>query len=73
MVIVTSIRREVLTLPAAELGADNPLPPLRLLHDGGTAHALEAVGEHRIEERDRDELPREMARQVGYEPLRSLL
>ncbi|MEV6943439.1 DUF5107 domain-containing protein [Streptomyces sp. NPDC051172] len=62
MVIVTSIRREVLTLPAAELGPDNPLPPLRLLH-----------GVHRIEDRDRDELPREMARQVGYEPLRSLL
>ncbi|MFI7406144.1 DUF5107 domain-containing protein [Streptomyces sp. NPDC049541] len=62
MVIVTSIRREVLTLPAAELGPDNPLPPLRLLHEV-----------HRIEDRDRDELPREMARQVGYGPLRSLL
>ncbi|MER6423638.1 DUF5107 domain-containing protein [Streptomyces sp. NPDC001137] len=62
MVIVTSIRREVLTLPAAELGPDNPLPPLRLLHEV-----------HRIEDRDRDELPRDMARQVGYEPLRSLL
>lgn len=45
MVIVTSIRREVLTLPAAELGQDNPLPPLRLLHEV-----------HRIEERDRDVL-----------------
>ncbi|MFF4801152.1 DUF5107 domain-containing protein [Streptomyces sp. NPDC001351] len=62
MVIVTSIRREVLTLPAAELGPDNPLPPLRLLHEV-----------HRIEDRDRDELPREIARQIGYEPLRSLL
>ncbi|MEU6144927.1 DUF5107 domain-containing protein [Streptomyces sp. NPDC047081] len=62
MVIVTTIRREVLTLPAAELGPDNPLPPLRLLHEV-----------HRIDERDREELPREMARQVGYEPLRSLL
>ena len=62
MVIVTSIRRGVLALPAAELGADNPLPPLRLLHEL-----------HRIEDRDRDELPREMARQVGYGPLRSLL
>ena len=50
MVIVTTIRREVLTLPAAELGPDNPLPPLRLLHEV-----------HRIEVRDRDELPREMA------------
>ncbi|MGW1744426.1 DUF5107 domain-containing protein [Streptomyces sp. NPDC002092] len=62
MVIVTTIRREVLTLPAAELGPDNPLPPLRLLHEV-----------HRIEDRDRDELPREMARQAGYGPLRSLL
>ncbi|MGW3145112.1 DUF5107 domain-containing protein [Streptomyces sp. NPDC001177] len=73
MVIVTTIRREVLTLPAAELGPDNPLPPLRPLADGGTAHALEAVGEHRIEDRDRGGLPRDMARQLGYEPLRSLL
>ncbi|WP_030936893.1 DUF5107 domain-containing protein [Streptomyces sp. NRRL S-646] len=62
MVIVTTIRREVLTLPAAELGPDNPLPPLRLLHEV-----------HRIEDRDRDELPRDIARQAGYEPLRSLL
>ncbi|MFV8186018.1 DUF5107 domain-containing protein [Streptomyces sp. AF1B] len=62
MVIVTTIRREVLTLPAAQLGPDNPLPPLRLLHEV-----------HRIDERDRDELPRDMARQTDYEPLRSLL
>ncbi|WP_330281795.1 DUF5107 domain-containing protein [Streptomyces sp. NBC_00588] len=62
MVIVTTIRREVLTLPAVQLGPDNPLPPLRLLHEV-----------HRIDARDRDELPRDMARQVDYEPLRSLL
>ncbi|MFR0356162.1 DUF5107 domain-containing protein [Streptomyces sediminimaris] len=62
MVIVTTIRREVLTLPAAQLGPDNPLPPLRLLHEV-----------HRIDDRDREELPRDMARQAGYEPLRSLL
>ncbi|MGW1797949.1 DUF5107 domain-containing protein [Streptomyces sp. NPDC001984] len=62
MVIVTTIRREVLTLPAAELGPDNPLPPLRPLDEV-----------HRIEDRDREELPRDMARQVGYEPLHSLL
>ncbi|MFJ3669204.1 DUF5107 domain-containing protein [Streptomyces sp. NPDC090106] len=60
MVIVTTIRREVLTLPAAELGPDNPLPPLRPLDEL-----------HRID--DRDGLPRDMARQIGYEPLRSLL
>jgi tetratricopeptide (TPR) repeat protein len=58
MVIVTTIRREVLTLPAADLGPDNPLPPLRPPHEV-----------HRIEDRDRDDLPR----QTGYEPLRSLL
>ena len=62
MVIVTTIRREVLTLPAAELGPDNPLPPLRPPREV-----------HRIEDRDRDELPRETARQAAYEPLRSLL
>lgn len=73
MVIVTRIRREVLTLPAAELGPDNPLPPLRLLEDGGTAHALQAVGDLGVDERERDDLPREMARGIGYGPLRSLL
>ncbi|MET7575465.1 DUF5107 domain-containing protein [Streptomyces sp. NPDC005492] len=62
MVIVTTIRREVLTLPTAELGPDNPLPPLRPLDEA-----------HRIDDRDREDLPRDMARQVGYEPLRSLL
>ncbi|MGW3284955.1 DUF5107 domain-containing protein [Streptomyces sp. NPDC001002] len=62
MVIVTTIRREVITLPAADLGPDNPLPPLRPLDEV-----------HRVEERDRDELPRDMARQVGLAPLRSLL
>ncbi|MEU9455019.1 DUF5107 domain-containing protein [Streptomyces sp. NPDC048277] len=62
MVIVTRIRREVLTLPAAELGPDNPLPPLRPLEEL-----------HRVDDRDREDLPRDMARQIGYEPLRSLL
>lgn len=60
--IVTTIRREVLTLPTAELGPDNPLPPLRPLDET-----------HRVDDRDREDLPRDMARQVGYEPLRSLL
>ncbi|WP_026151331.1 DUF5107 domain-containing protein [Streptomyces prunicolor] len=62
MVIVTTIRREVLTLPTAELGPDNPLPPLCPLDET-----------HRVDDRDREDLPRDMARQVGYEPLRSLL
>lgn len=59
---MTTIRREVLTLPAAPLGPDNPLPPLRPLDEA-----------HRIDDRDRADLPRDMARQVDYEPLRSLL
>jgi tetratricopeptide (TPR) repeat protein len=62
MVIVTTIRREVLTLPAADLGPDNPLPPLRPLHEV-----------HRIDDRDRDDLPPDMARQAGYGPLRGIL
>ncbi|MER7719835.1 DUF5107 domain-containing protein [Streptomyces flaveolus] len=59
---MTTIRREVLTLPAAPLGPDNPLPPLRPLDEA-----------HRIDDRDRAGLPRDMARQVDYAPLRSLL
>ncbi|MFF7174958.1 DUF5107 domain-containing protein [Streptomyces pseudovenezuelae] len=62
MVIVTTIRRDVLTLPAAPLGPDNPLPPLRLVHEV-----------HRVDARDRDDLPRDMARQAGYGQLDSLL
>ncbi|MHC3468838.1 DUF5107 domain-containing protein [Streptomyces sp. 7R007] len=62
MVIVTTIRREVLTLPAAELGPDNPLPPLRLPHEA-----------HGIDGRDKEDLPRDMARQIGYGPLTSVL
>ncbi|MFD7458146.1 MULTISPECIES: DUF5107 domain-containing protein [unclassified Streptomyces] len=62
MVIVTTIRRAVVTLPAAESGPDNPLPPLRPLDEA-----------HRADERDRRDLPRDMARQIAYEPLRGLL
>ncbi|MFD5537185.1 DUF5107 domain-containing protein [Streptomyces sp. NPDC127079] len=62
MVIVTRIRREVLTLPAAELGPDNPLPPLR---------PLEEI--HRVDERDRPDLPADMVRQLGHGQPRSLL
>ncbi|GLX47390.1 hypothetical protein Shyhy01_03400 [Streptomyces hygroscopicus subsp. hygroscopicus] len=62
MVIVTRIRHEVLTLPAAELGPDNPLPALRPLDEV-----------HRVDARDRDGMPRDMACGLGYAPLRSLL
>lgn len=59
---MTTIRRDTTTLPAAHLGPDNPLPALRPLDEA-----------HRIEDRDKEDLPRDMARQVGYAPLRSLL
>ncbi|APY85369.1 DUF5107 domain-containing protein [Streptomyces alfalfae] len=63
MVIVkTTVRRDVLTLPAAPLGPENPLPPLRPLREV-----------HRPDERDKQDLPRDMARQLGHEPLRSIL
>ncbi|MBL1083886.1 DUF5107 domain-containing protein [Streptomyces actinomycinicus] len=59
---VTRIRHEVLTLPAAELGPDNPLPPLRPPDEV-----------HRINGHHLPDLPRDMARQLGADPLRSLL
>ncbi|MEU7411887.1 DUF5107 domain-containing protein [Streptomyces sp. NPDC042638] len=62
MVIVTRIRREVLSLPAAELGPDNPLPALRPRDDV-----------HRVDDRDRAGMPDDMARQLGHAPLHSLL
>ncbi|MBW8699933.1 hypothetical protein MBT84_10040 [Streptomyces sp. MBT84] len=62
MEIVTTIRRDTMTVPAAALGPDNPLPPLRPLDEV-----------HRIEDRDREDLPRDMALQIGWEPLHSLL
>ncbi|MGW6708825.1 DUF5107 domain-containing protein [Streptomyces sp. NPDC054956] len=60
--MATTVRRSVLTLPAAPLGPENPLPALRA--PGGV---------HVLDERSREGLPRDMARQIGYEPLRSLL
>ncbi|MGW0550414.1 DUF5107 domain-containing protein [Streptomyces altiplanensis] len=60
--MATTVRRAVLTLPAAPLGPENPLPVLRPLDET-----------HVIDERSRALLPRDMARQVGYEPLRTLL
>ncbi|MEU5160000.1 DUF5107 domain-containing protein [Streptomyces sp. NPDC020875] len=60
--MATTVRRTVLTLPAAPVGPANPLPALRPLDET-----------HTVDERTRRELPREMARQIGYEPLRTLL
>ncbi|MFI8962234.1 DUF5107 domain-containing protein [Streptomyces sp. NPDC053493] len=61
---MTTVRRAVLTLPAAPLGPDNPLPALRLLGGAGTPA---------VDGRDRSALPRDMARQLGHAPLRTLL
>ncbi|MFG2530522.1 DUF5107 domain-containing protein [Streptomyces sp. NPDC048516] len=59
--MATRVRRTTLTLPAAPLGPDNPLPALR----GGQ-------DPHRIETRDAG-LPADMARQIDGAPLRSIL
>ncbi|MFF9199066.1 DUF5107 domain-containing protein [Streptomyces sp. NPDC014779] len=60
---MTTVRRAVLTLPAAPLGPDNPLPALH--HLGAAAPS--------VDERDRAALPRDMARQLGHAPLRTVL
>ncbi|MFF5920672.1 DUF5107 domain-containing protein [Streptomyces flavochromogenes] len=61
---MTTVRRAVLTLPAAPLGPDNPLPALR---------APVGAGAHAVDPRTLAELPRAMARGIGRDPLRSLL
>lgn len=60
--MATTVRRTVLTMPAAATGAENPLPALRPLDEM-----------HVVEDRDRAELPRDMARQIGHEPLATVL
>lgn len=60
--MATTVRRTVLTMPAAATGAENPLPALRPLDET-----------HVVEDRDRAGLPRDMARQLGHEPLATLL
>ncbi|MFF8960683.1 DUF5107 domain-containing protein [Streptomyces sp. NPDC014894] len=60
--MATTVRRTVLTLPAAPVGPANPLPALRPL---GALHS--------VDERTRRELPREMARQMEGDPPRTLL
>ncbi|KQX50958.1 MULTISPECIES: DUF5107 domain-containing protein [unclassified Streptomyces] len=61
---MTTVRRAVLTLPAAPLGPDNPLPALR---------APAGAGAHAVDARTLAGLPRDMARGIGRAPLRSLL
>ncbi|WP_245996189.1 DUF5107 domain-containing protein [Streptomyces armeniacus] len=58
----TTVRSSILTLPVAPVGPENPLPPLLPLDEM-----------HTIEESERAALPPSMARQVGYEPLSSVL
>lgn len=60
--LATTVRRAVLTLPAAATGPENPLPALRPLDET-----------HVIEDRDRAGLPRDMARQLGHAPLTTVL
>ncbi|WP_371655566.1 MULTISPECIES: DUF5107 domain-containing protein [unclassified Streptomyces] len=60
--MATTVRRSVLTLPAAPLGQPNPLPALRPLDET-----------HTLDEGAREGLPRDMARQIGYEPLETVL
>lgn len=62
VIVTTTVRRDVLTLPAAPSGPENPLPPLRPLREV-----------HTLDERGREGLARDMARQLGYEPLRGVL
>ncbi|WKK25048.1 DUF5107 domain-containing protein [Streptomyces olivoreticuli] len=58
----TTIRRAVLSLPAAPPGPENPLPAL-----------LSPLKQHHLDAAQRAQLPPAMARQVGYGPLRSVL
>ncbi|WP_405407952.1 DUF5107 domain-containing protein [Streptomyces decoyicus] len=60
--MATRVRRTTLILPAAPLGPDNPLPALRAGQDL-----------HRTEIPQDAGLPADMARQIGYAPLRSIL
>ncbi|CAK7279703.1 DUF5107 domain-containing protein [Streptomyces misionensis] len=62
MALVTRIRRAVLTLPAAEPGPDNPLPPLRPLDEV-----------HRLDGPEPSGMSPDMARRLGLAPLRDLL
>ncbi|MEE4495281.1 DUF5107 domain-containing protein [Streptomyces sp. BE230] len=60
--MATTVRRTVLTLPAAATGPENPLPALRPLDEM-----------HVVDDRDRAGLPRDMARQLGHAPLATVL
>lgn len=60
--LATTVRRTKLTVPAAPLGPENPLPALR------------PQGElHRLDPADLEGLPADMVRQIGYAHLRTVL
>ncbi|WP_327288064.1 DUF5107 domain-containing protein [Streptomyces sp. NBC_01198] len=60
--MATTVRSTKVSIPAAPLGPENPLPALR------------PHGElHRIDPADLDGLPADMVRQIGYAPLRTVL
>ena len=60
--MATTVRSTAVSIPAAPLGPENPLPALRPL------------GElHRLDPADLEGLPADMARQIGYAPLRTVL
>ena len=58
----TTVRRTTVRIPAAPLGPENPLPAL-----------APRAEPHRLDPRDREGLPADMARQIGYGQLRSVL
>ncbi|WP_329137967.1 DUF5107 domain-containing protein [Streptomyces sp. NBC_01476] len=60
--MATTVRRTAVTLPAAPLGPENPLPALRPLDEP-----------HHLDPAERAGLPPDMARGLGYAPLRSVL
>ncbi|UNO39235.1 DUF5107 domain-containing protein [Streptomyces sp. MST-110588] len=73
--MATRVRRTTLTLPAAPLGPDNPLPALRPPRDAHRA-AIEPAAKEDAGGVGTDPdaaLPADMARGIAYEPLRSLL
>ncbi|WP_435135777.1 DUF5107 domain-containing protein [Actinacidiphila sp. bgisy144] len=58
----TTVRRATVRIPAAPLGPENPLPALG-----------ERGQPHRLDPEQRQALPPDMARQIGYAPLRTVL
>ncbi|WP_030900427.1 DUF5107 domain-containing protein [Streptomyces sp. NRRL F-5126] len=60
--MATAVRRAVLTLPAASVGPENPLPPLLPLDEA-----------HTVDQDTLRTLPPRMARQARHAPLRSPL